>query len=148
MAVSSATAPPSGSRAPTEPKNLEDEMNRISAVAGFAGALLAATPVVAHHSYAMFDSQKNLQIEGVVETFKWTNPHSYIEVLVANDKGQPDKWGVECGSPAQLVKAGWRSSSLKPGDHVVVTIHPLRSGEFGGAFVSVQIPSGQILKAS
>ena len=102
----------------------------------------------AHHSYAMFDAQQNKPLEGVVETFKWTNPHSYIEVLVTDDKGQTQKWGVECGSPAQLVKAGWRASSLKPGDHVVVTIHPLRSGEFGGSFVQVQTADGKVLKAS
>jgi hypothetical protein len=47
-----------------------------------------------------------------------------------------------------MVKGGWRSSSLKPGDHVVVTIHPLRSGEFGGSFVQVQTADGKVLKAS
>ena len=102
----------------------------------------------AHHSYAMFDAQQNKQLDGVVETFKWTNPHSYIEMLVTDEKGQAQKWGVECGSPAQMVKGGWRSSSLKPGDHVVVTIHPLRSGEFGGSFVQVQTADGKVLKAS
>jgi hypothetical protein len=124
-------------------------MKNIAALAVVGVALLAApASVYAHHSYAMFDAQKNLQLEGVVETFKWTNPHSYIEVLVTDEKGVAQKWGVECGSPAQLVKAGWRATSLKPGDHVVITIHPLRSGEFGGAFVQVQTPEGRVLKAS
>ena len=123
-------------------------MNKIAVLAAAAAAVLAASPVQAHHSYAMFDSQKSLQLDGVVETFKWTNPHSYIEVMVTDEKGAAQKWGVECGSPAQLVKAGWRSTSLKPGDHVTVTIHPLRSGEFGGAFVQVQTPDGRLLKAS
>ena len=116
-----------------------------------AGLMLAAAggaPALAHHSYAMFDAKQNKELDGVVETFKWTNPHSYIEVLVTDDKGQAQKWGVECGSPAQMVKAGWRSTSLKPGDHVIVTIHPLRSGEFGGSFVQVQTPDGRVLKAS
>ena len=116
-----------------------------------AGLMLAAAggaPALAHHSYAMFDAKQNKELNGVVETFKWTNPHSYIEVLVTDDKGQAQKWGVECGSPAQMVKAGWRSTSLKPGDHVIVTIHPLRSGEFGGSFVQVQTPDGRVLKAS
>lgn len=116
-----------------------------------AGAMLAAAsgaPALAHHSYAMFDNKQNKQLDGVVQTFKWTNPHSYIEVLVTDGKGQTQTWGVECGSPAQMVKAGWRSTSLKPGDHVIVTIHPLRSGEFGGSFVQVQTPDGKVLKAS
>jgi hypothetical protein len=116
-----------------------------------AGALLAAAagaPALAHHSYAMFDAKQNKELNGVVQTFKWTNPHSYIEVLVTDEKGQTQTWGVECGSPAQMVKAGWRSTSLKPGDKVIVTIHPLRSGEFGGSFVQVQTADGKVLKAS
>jgi hypothetical protein len=113
-----------------------------------AGALLAAAPALAHHSYSMFDAKQNKELSGVVETFKWTNPHSYIEVLVTDDKGQSQKWTAECGSPAQMVKAGWRSSTLKPGDHVVLTIHPLRSGELGGSFVQVQTADGKVLKGS
>ncbi|MGZ3272474.1 MAG: DUF6152 family protein [Caulobacteraceae bacterium] len=121
-------------------------MNRITVSTVAAAALLTGAPALAHHSYAMFDSAQNKQLDGVVQDFKWTNPHSYIEVLVTDDKGQTQKWGVECGSPAQMVKGDWRSSSLKPGDHVVVTIHPLRSGEFGGSFVSVQTADGKVLK--
>jgi hypothetical protein len=111
-------------------------------------AILAAAPALAHHSYAMFDSQQNKQLDGVVQTFKWTNPHSYIEVTVMDAKGNAQTWSAECGSPAQMVRAGWRSTSLKPGDHVIVTVHPLRSGEPGGSFVQVQLPDGKVLKAS
>ena len=114
-----------------------------------AAVLLAsAAPAGAPHSNARFDAQQNKQLDGVVSDFKWTNPHSYIEVMVTDDKGQAQKWGVECGSPSQMVKAGWRSSTLKPGDHVVVTIHPLRSGELGGSFVNAQVPDGRTLKGS
>ena len=123
-------------------------MKRLAAIAAATAAMIAAGPAGAHHSYAMFDSGQNKQLDGVVETFKWTNPHSYIEVLVPGKDGQMEKWGVECGSPAQLVRAGWRSTTLKPGDHVIVTVHPLRSGELGGAFVSVQTPDGRVMKAS
>jgi hypothetical protein len=116
-----------------------------------AGAMLAAAggaPALAHHSYAMFDAKQNKELSGTVESFKWTNPHSYIEVMVTDDKGQAQKWTAECGSPAQMVKAGWRSTSLKPGDKVIITIHPLRSGEPGGSFVQVQTADGKVLKAS
>jgi hypothetical protein len=116
-----------------------------------AGALLAAAagaPALAHHSYAMFDAQQNKQLDGTVQAFKWTNPHSYIEVMVMDDKGQAQTWGVECGSPAQMVRAGWKSTSLKAGDHVVVTVHPLRDGTAGGSFVQVQTADGKVLKGS
>ena len=110
-----------------------------------AALLAAAAPAGAHHSYAMFDATKNLKLNGVVTTFKWTNPHTYIEILAPNDKGVPEKWGVECTSPAVLARAGWRSSTLKAGDQVIITIHPLRGGELGGSFVSVQLPDGRLL---
>jgi hypothetical protein len=109
-------------------------------------AVLMAAPALAHHSYAMFDAKQNKQLEGTIQTFKWTNPHSYIEVAVTDDKGQVQTWSAECGSPAQMVRNGWRSTSLKPGDHVIVTVHPLRSGELGGSFVSVQLADGKVLK--
>jgi hypothetical protein len=110
-----------------------------------AALLAAAVPAGAHHSYSMFDSTKNMQLSGVVQAFGWTNPHSYIEIVASNAKGVPEKWGVECTSPAVLARAGWRSSTLKAGDQVTITIHPLRSGELGGSFVSVQLPDGRLL---
>ena len=115
-------------------------------MAGAVLASIAGAPALAHHSYAMFDAKQNKELSGVVQTFKWTNPHSYIEVVVTDDKGATQTWTAECGSPAQMVRNGWRSSSLKPGDHVVLTVHPLRSGEFGGSFVQVQTADGKVLK--
>ena len=125
-------------------------MRKHTAIVLAAAALAAATgaPALAHHSYAMFDAKQNKELSGTIQTFKWTNPHSYIEVLVMDDKGQTQTWGVECGSPAQMVRAGWKSTSLKPGDHVVVTVHPLRDGTPGGSFVQVQTADGKVLKAS
>ncbi len=115
-----------------------------AAVAAVLGLALLAGPAAAHHSYAMFDKEKNLALTGVISAFQWTNPHSSIEIQAPNGKGGFDKWGVECTSPAVLVRAGWKSTTLKPGDNVVITIHPLRSGELGGSFVSVQLADGRV----
>jgi hypothetical protein len=120
-------------------------MKMIYGATAAAALLASAVPAGAHHSYSMFDATQNLKLSGVVQTFGWTNPHSYIEVVAPNAKGVPEKWGVECTSPAVLARAGWRSSTLKAGDQVTITIHPLRSGELGGSFVSVQLPDGRLL---
>ena len=120
-------------------------MKILYGAAAAAALLAAAVPAGAHHSYSMFDATQNLKVTGVVQAFGWTNPHSYIEVVAPNAKGVPEKWGVECTSPAVLARAGWRSSTLKVGDQVTITIHPLRSGELGGSFVSVQLPDGRLL---
>ena len=115
------------------------------ACAGIGALALLAGPAAAHHSYAMFDREKDLALTGTVSAFEWTNPHSWIEIQAPNAKGGADKWGVEMTSPAVLVRAGWKSTTLKPGDMVTITIHPLRSGETGGTFVSVQLPDGRVL---
>jgi len=112
-----------------------------------AGALLVAAPgpVAAHHSPVMFDMTKSVTIEGTVVEFSWTNPHSSIQLDVPNASGAMERWGVEMGSPNSMVKAGWKSTILKAGDHVSVTVRPLKSGERGGMFMSIKLADGRVL---
>ena len=118
--------------------------------AGCAALLaLAATGVaVAHHSYAMFDRDKALSLAGTVKEFRWSNPHAWMEIYVPNDQGGNDMWGIEMNSPNNLARMGWKSTIVKPGDKVTVVIHPLRSGEKGGSFMSLTLPNGQTLSDS
>ena len=102
----------------------------------------------AHHSGAMFERDKQVELVGTVVTFSWTNPHSWIEIDVPNSSGGSDKWGVECNSPNNLARQGWRSTTLKPGDQVTITVHPLRSGEKGGRFMSVKLADGTVMTDS
>jgi hypothetical protein len=108
-------------------------------VLGLAGAAFA------HHSAAGIDRTKSVTLVGTVKQFGWMNPHSWMEVDVPNDKGSADTWKIEMTSPAYLVRAGWKSTSVKPGDKVSVIVRPLRSGETGGLFVSITLPNGQVL---
>jgi hypothetical protein len=68
-----------------------------------------------------------------------------MEIDVPNESGQPVTWKVEMTSPAFLIRAGWKSSTLKPGDKVTVKVFPLRDGDPGGLFQSVTLASGEIL---
>lgn len=104
-----------------------------------------ATPVLAHHSFAMFDRDKEMVLVGTVHDFQWTNPHSWIELEVPNATGGVDKWSLECNSPNNLTRQGWHSSSLKPGDKISVVVWPLRNGEKGGLFISLKFPDGRTL---
>jgi hypothetical protein len=103
------------------------------------------TSALAHHSPVVFDRTKDVKLMGVVKEFKWTNPHSWIELNVRNEKGELEAWAVELTSPNQLVKAGWKSTIVKSGDEVSVVVHPLKSGEKVGQFVSITLPNGKIL---
>jgi hypothetical protein len=104
-----------------------------------------AAPAFAHHSGAMFDRDKTVELAGTIVSFGWTNPHSWIEIDVPNSTGGTDKWGVECNSPNNMARSGWRSTTLKPGDQVTIQVHPLRSGEKGGRFMSVKLADGTVL---
>jgi len=122
------------------------EMRRISVVAWMSlVALLTAGTAAAHHSAAMFDRDKQVSLTGTIVQFEWTNPHSWIQIDVPNDSGGTDRWSVECNSPNNLVRQGWKSTSLKPGDKVTIVIHPLRNGDKGGSFLSVTLPNGEVL---
>jgi len=107
-----------------------------------AATLVAAWPAAAHHSFAMFDQTKTVTLKGKVLEFQWTNPHSWIELEVANGHGGADKWSIELNSPNNLTRQGWKRTMLKPGDEVTVTINPLRDGKKGGLFNTVLLPNG------
>ena len=109
-----------------------------------AGVLLGVTTAAsAHHSGAMFDRERIVSISGVVREFNWTNPHSSFKVEVAGEKSaQPVLWAIEMNAPANLLREGWKRTTLKPGDQVTVKINPLRDGSPGGSFVAVRLPDG------
>src|SRR5262245_28592835 len=104
-----------------------------------------AFPILAHHSPAVFDRTKEVKLVGAVKEFRWSNPHSFIELDVRNEKGETDTWAVEMNPPSYLVKAGWKSSTVKPGDMVTVVVNPLRTNEKVGKFVSITLPGGEVL---
>ena len=106
---------------------------------------LFVTAAYAHHSAAGIDRGKTVTIEGTVKQFKWGNPHSWLDLEVPNPKGGVDLWSLEMTSPTFLVRAGWKSTSLKFGDKVKVVATPFRNGDPGGLFISVTLPDGKIL---
>lgn len=107
--------------------------------------LAFAPAVLAHHSSAGIDRTKSVTVTGVIKEFRWANPHSWIDIDVPNAKGGSDTWSLEMTSPAFLVRAGWKSTTLKTGDKVSVTLRPFRNGDPGGLFVSVTLPDGQVM---
>jgi len=107
--------------------------------------LFAASAGFAHHSFAMFDQTKTIALTGAVKELRWTNPHVFIQVLVKNDKGAEDEWSIEMTSPEHLARAGWRPATLRAGDKVTLSIHPMRDGVKGGQYLSGTGPNGPLL---
>ena len=109
-----------------------------------AGAAVAAGSgtAYAHHSFAMFDADTKVTLEGVVKEFQWTNPHAWIMVTVADKEGKAEPWAIELVGPSGLVRQGWKPKTLTPGMPVTLTIHPLKDGSHGGQFMAVKLPDG------
>ena len=117
-----------------------------TALLSVAALLLGAPPpALAHHSGAMFDRTQAVVLEGVVKSFQWTNPHSWIQVEVTDGKGGVKEWSVECGSPNTLARSGWRKTSFQPGDKVKVRVGPMLDGTPAGLFIGAQLANGETL---
>lgn len=108
-------------------------------------ALFFAIAVDGHHAAAGIDRSKTVTIEGTVKQFKWGNPHSWLDLEVSNGRGGVEVWSLEMTSPAFLVRAGWKATTLKPGDKVTVAAQPMKNGDPGGLFISVKLPDGRTL---
>jgi hypothetical protein len=106
----------------------------------------AAAPAVAHHSFAMFDMAKDVTATGTVTEFRWTNPHAWLHLDVADAGGTTNNWAIEMTSPNNLIAGGWRRSSLKVGDKVSVRFHPLINGKKGGSLDKVTLVDGTVLQ--
>jgi hypothetical protein len=109
-----------------------------------AGACSVAAPLLAHHSAAMFDNTKTVELTGTVKEFQWTNPHIWIQVERQNGAAK-EEWSVEGGSPNSLSRNGWRKSTFTPGTAVTIRVNPMRDGSHAGNFVGAKFADGKTL---
>jgi hypothetical protein len=107
-----------------------------------------AVPAFAHHSFAMFDGDKTVTLEGTIKQFLWTNPHAWVVMTISGPQGQPQEWELELPAPSGLARDGWLPRILTPGMNVTTVAHPLKNGDSGGALVTVTLPDGRVLKAN
>jgi len=114
---------------------------QILAVLAVAGA-----PVLAHHSFAMYDHTRTVTLKGEVTKFQWTNPHAYLDIDVGQKDGTTKHYSIEMTSINMMTRLGWRSNMIKAGDRVSVTMAPLLNGEPSGLMLDVTLPDGKKLE--
>ena len=119
-------------------------MNLKLAGASALVAIAISVPAFAHHSFSMFDAEKTVTMKGTVKQLEWTNPHSWLRIMIVDQAtGKPVQWALEMGPPARQLQRGWKPDSLKPGDPVTVNMHPLKDGSRGGQLVDATLPDGR-----
>ena len=110
-----------------------------------AVTMLGSGSAWGHHSFAMFDLDKETTLEGAVKDFQWTNPHVWLQILVPDSQGGTTEWSLEMGAPGMLTRTGWKSNMLKQGDKVTVVLNPLKTGAPSGRLVRVTLPNGRVM---
>jgi hypothetical protein len=98
----------------------------------------------AHHSFATFDAEREVALQGIVKEFEWTSPHAWI-ILAVDKNGMSQQWAIQMNGPSGLARDGWQPKTLTPGMAVIVIIHPLRDGTNGGQFIEVTLPNGTVI---
>src|SRR5262245_21309235 len=105
----------------------------------------ASVPAAGHHSFAAFDITTQKTVIGTVKQVDWTNPHIWLWIDVANDKGGSDTYGFEGMSPNFLARRGWTRTTLKTGDKITINFRPMKDGSRCGRFMTGQMAGGKVL---
>lgn len=119
-------------------------------VMALAIAASVSRPLSAHHSFAAeYDSNKPVNVKGAVTKIEWNNPHVYFYIDVRDEKtGKVTNWAFEMGAPAVIQRSGWKRTTMKIGDMVIVTGSQAKSGRpHGNARTVTMASTGQRLGA-
>lgn len=114
------------------------------AIAALVSAVIAG-PAFAHHSGAMFDSEKEIVLNGTVREFQYTNPHSWIQVVVPGAEGRSTEWSIEAAAPIVLLRAGIKKTAFLPGEKIAIRVHPMKDGSAGGSLIDAKKEDGTLV---
>ena len=105
--------------------------------------LSVAGTALAHHSFAVYDHTRTLNLKGTVTKWQWSNPHAYLDIDVRDSNGEVKHYTLEGTSINMLQRSGWRSNMIKAGDQVTAVAAPLLNGEPGGLLLEITLASGE-----
>jgi hypothetical protein len=129
---------------------MKTDMVRAALVLGLAALL--APPVLAHHSFAMYDTQQTKTMTGKLTRYIPGANHAQLLFELVDDEGKPvvqngkpAAWGVETGSAASLARQGITVESFPVGTIITVALNPLRDGRPFGALAGLLIHCGNAM---
>jgi hypothetical protein len=128
-----------------EPINVirRDHPHRSLAIMLATIALLSTIETAqAHHSFAPYERELQIRLDGTVTRYQWTNPHVYIELDRTDENGEVSHWLIECANPGILNRVGWKWNMVEAGDEISVIVSPLRNGEAGALLKALRLADG------
>jgi len=120
-------------------------MKRVRLIAAALAFLIYPTGALPHHSNVAYEVTKVITITGVVKSFEWVNPHTWLHVVVDDGKGGKVEWECEGRAPGVLSRAGWSRTILKAGEMVTVDMSPAKDGSKTSIIARVTKADGTIL---
>ena len=106
---------------------------------------LSAGLLWAHHSVAGYDTLRVITLHGVIKEFNWRNPHVYVVWDVKDENGKVVEWAGELSSPTTMIQIGMNRNSLKPGDEVLISLHPSKTSNPLGVIQKITMADGKIV---
>ena len=127
----------------------EQRSHFVAEVIGSLGVLLLlhVPPAFAHHSYAVIDDSRVLEVSATVAKLEWINPHIFLWAYVADESQESgyQLYAFETGSITMMVKAGWtRDDTVEVGEAVTIEYLPLRDGRPGGSLGTLTHADGTV----
>ena len=90
-----------------------------------AGVAVSVASVHAHHSISgAYDTNRQVNLQGVVNEFHFVNPHPFVTLDVTDNGRNREQWRLEMDNRSELSDVGMTKESFRPGDRIIVTGHP------------------------
>ena len=106
------------------------------------GASVFSSPLVAHHGYVAYDTNKKVTVKGTVTQWLWSNPHCVLQLDATDEGGQAVHWLFETENPNTMARVGWTKDSFKPGDQITITALQVKTGRPVGRIVEALPANG------
>ncbi len=118
---------------------------RLTVLAALAALAVPVIPALAHHSNSSYQVDEIITLVGTVTEWRWSNPHTWLFMTVADEDGNEREWAVEGRAPGILGRAGWHPTVLQAGEEVTVHASPSKDGSAVGIISRVTKADGTIL---
>jgi len=114
----------------------------------FVAMLLSGSPLLAHHSAALFDVSQTFTFTGTITKVDWRNPHVVIAVDVKSDTGKIGAWEFESGAPSWFRARAVGKKEFEDAIGQPVTLEAVRAkdGTSYGYIYRITFASGKSLE--